>query len=471
MAFSITGLSGSGLDTTQIVGDLMAVERIPYTNLQNKKSNLQSEQAVFRQLNTKLSALQNLARDLQYSSAYNKNTSKFSASGVATATVGETAVKGSYNIEVLELAQHKVTGLSGIKGNDKNLFLDTNTDTALGLDTPVFSINTEDPDNTMTINLGDLGDPSSFKSNADVLKALVTKINNNPTEYGGKATLVDVTGNGDYRLNITAVKGGNQPIGFELGGESNTFVQAATDAKLKIDGIEVTRSTNEINDLIDGITLNLSSKGTTTLSVERDTSAITNSVESFVKAYNDLIDLMNINLAKPDGEDSINPLQGDTTLKSLKDELYSVFTGIVFEGNQYVGFMEELGLSVDKYVGPGTPLTGKIAFDKTAFANALSEDPSKVTAVFTDRIGQMWERLSGTYTSSTQGIIAMKISGYDSEIKVVDERLEAMERSLQMKEARLKQQFNNMELMLNSLNSTSDWLKSQFDSLSNMNKK
>src|SRR5690606_32875677 len=98
---------------------------------------------------------------------------------------------------------------------------------------------------------------------------------------------------------------------------------------------------------------------------------------------------------------------------------------------------------IDKYAGPGTPLTGKIAFDKTAFANALSEDPNKVTAVFTDRIGQMWERLSGTYTSSTQGIIAMKISGYDSEIKVVDERLEAMERSLQMKEARLKQQFNN----------------------------
>jgi len=449
MAFSITGLSGSGLDTTQIVSDLMDVERIPYTNLTTKKTNLQSEQAVFRQLNTKLSNLQNLARDLQYSSAYDKNTAKFSSSGTATATVGEAAIKGSYNIEVLELAKHEITGVSGIKGSDVDL---KNAEFKIG---------------SKTIKIADLG---TFSTNADALKALVTKINSNPTEYGGKATLVDVSGNGEYRLNINAVKGGDQDIDFTLGANTSTSVQAASDAKLKIDGIEVTRSTNEINDLIDGVTLNLTSKGTTTLSVERDTDAITSSVESFVNAYNDLMDLINTNLAKPESDDSINPLQGDTTLKSLKDDLYSLFTGIVTEGNQFVGFMEELGLSVDKYAGSGTKLTGKIAFDKTAFANALSEDPTKVTSVFTDRIGQMWERLSGTYTSSTQGIIAMKISGYDSEIKVVDERLEAMERSLQMKEARLKQQFNTMEIMLNSLNSTSDWLKSQFDTLTNSNK-
>lgn len=450
MAFSITGLSGSGLDTTKMISDLMAVERIPYTNLTTKKSNLQSEQAVFRQLNTKLNALQNLARDLQYSSAYNKNTAKFSSSGVASATVGETAIKGSYNIEVLELAQHKVTGISGIKGSDTDL------------------VNASFTINGKTINIADLG---NFSSNADALKALVAKINSDSTEYGGKATLVDITGNGEYTLNINAVKGGDQAIDFTLGSKSSSVVQSATDAKLKIDGIEVTRSSNDISDLIDGVTLNLSSKGSTTLSVERDTSAITSSVESFVNAYNDLMELINTNLAKPDSDDAINPLQGDSVLKSLKDDLYSLFTGIVYEDNQYVGFMEELGLSVDKYNGPGTQLTGKIAFDKTAFANALAEDPNKVTSVFTDRIGQMWERLSGTYTSSTQGIIAMKISGYDSEIKVVDERLEAMERSLQMKEARLKQQFNNMEIMLKSLNSTSDWLKSQFDSLANANKK
>lgn len=450
MAFSITGLSGSGLDTTQIVSDLLAVERIPYTNLTTKKTNLQSEQAVFRQLNTKLSNLQNLARELQYSSAYNKNTAKFSASGVAAATVEEAAIKGSYNIEVLELAQYKVTGVSGVKGSDKDLI------------NAAFTINGK------TINIADLG---TFSSNADALKALVTKINSNPTEYGGKATLVDITGSGDYTFNINAVKGGVQPIEFQIGSRSSSLVQGPTDAKLKIDGIEVTRSSNEVSDLIDGVTLNLSSKGTTTLSVERDVSAITTSVESFVNAYNDMMELINTNLAKPDSDDAINPLQGDSILKSLKNDLYNLFTGIVFKGDQYVGFMEELGLSVDKYAGTGTKLTGKIAFDKTAFANALSENPDKVTSVFTDRIGQMWERLSGTYTSSTQGIIAMKISGYDSEIKVVDERLEAMERSLQMKEARLKQQFSTMEIMLNSLNSTSDWLKSQFDSLVNSNKK
>jgi len=53
----------------------------------------------------------------------------------------------------------------------------------------------------------------------------------------------------------------------------------------------------------------------------------------------------------------------------------------------------------------------------------------------------------------------------------VDERMATMERKLELKETRLKMQFSNMEVMLTSLKNEQNWLKSQFESLLNSNKK
>jgi flagellar hook-associated protein 2 len=454
MSFSINGLA-SGLDTAQIIKDMMSIERIPYTNLESKKKNLQTEQAIFRQLNTKLSTLQRLASDMQLKSAFDTNKGVLSNSNVGTVAMNGNAATGSYNIKVIELAVNKITAAEGINGSS--------TDITAG----IFTIGTGA--NAKTINVDTLAPADGgFSSNEDALKALVKEINRG--DYGGRAALIDVTGSGDFRLSITGSEGGDADIDFTLGSHASTVVQGHSEAELEIDGVTIKRSSNTINDLIPGVTLSLQARGESTLKIDRNVDAITNQVESFVTAYNDLMKQVKTNLAKPEGKDAVNPLQSDTTLKAIQNELYNMITSVVKDGSM-VGFMEELGLSIDKGVKSASEFTGQIKFDKETFKKALTENPEKVTTIFVDRMTDMSKKLFDQYTSSTKGIINMKVTGYDSEIKVVDDRLSSMERTLEMKETRLKMQFNSMEVMLSSLKNQQDWLGSQFESLMNSTKR
>lgn len=460
MAFSINGLS-SGLDTAQIIKDLMAIERVPYTNLESKKSGLQTEQAVFRQLNTKLSALQRQASDMQYSTSFNKNLGTFSNTGVGNATALDNALAGSYTINVTQLALSQIEGFSGISKGANDLKDKT------------FTINGE------SFTIGDLAPAGTpFTNNEDALKALASKINSDSV-YGGKASLIDTTGTGVYTLSITAT--GSSAVNFTIGGVNSNELQEGKVAKFTIDGVEVTSASNTITDVINGVTINLKSTGNSTLTIGKDVEAITKQVEEFVKAYNDIVDLLKTNLAKPENSPTtnltnpddkvvVNPLQGDSTLKAIQNELNSIFTSMVSKDGAFVGFMEDIGLSIDKGVTKGSLMTGKITFDKTKFETVLKDNPEKVTTIFTDRMNNLQSSLVTNYTSTLNGMLAMKVTGYDSEIKMVDERLSAMELRLQGKEDRMKLQYSRMEVMLSSLKSEQTWLKSQFDALLNTNK-
>src|SRR5690606_40062636 len=113
MAFSISGLSGSGLDVTQIVQDLMNVERIPYSKLETKRSQLQTEQSVFRSLNTKLKTLETSLFNLKFSNnldAYKATTS----SNSITASATDTAIPGRYKIKVTQASKAATSTVSGL---------------------------------------------------------------------------------------------------------------------------------------------------------------------------------------------------------------------------------------------------------------------------------------------------------------------------------------------------------------------
>lgn len=474
MSFSLQGLA-SGLQTADIIKGLMGAERVPYTKLETKKSQLESQQAVFRQLNTKLNAMQMAAAEMQYSTAYNKNTSSLSVGGIVSATAGDAAIKGSYDIQVTQIAQNRAVAFEGVSGAVEN-------GQPSSLHGYTFEINGE------KIKLDESG-LGKFDNNKKALEALAAEINKNSTKYGGRASLIDTDGSGTkYALNITStdntkpvtmtvtdgtgVNVAKDPVGATSGVYIKTYGQ---DAKFLVNGMEITRPTNEIKDVIEGVTLNLTAIGKTTLTVSKDSAAITEGAEKFVNAYNDLMELINTNLAKPDEKNTTNPLQSDAVLKSLKDTLYGLFTkgmptGVVSGGYEQQEFMEQIGLSIDKNVGSGAKLTGKITFDKAAFTTALSENGDRVAKMFMDRTNNIWLTMSSSFAGASQGIIASKITGYVSQIKTIDERLEIMDRSLQMKEARLTQQFNNMEVMLSSLNNEKDWLTSQFNTLSNSKK-
>lgn len=467
MGISITGLT-SGLDTAQIVSDLMAVEKLPYTRLETKKTNLQSEQNIFRMVNTKLSALETAANELRYSYNFDLFKATSSNTAVLKAKASSNAATGTYNLEVEQLAKGATAIVNKVDGSSNSWAQQ------------LFAGNVNLYVDGQEIDLAAAANGTSLdanSSNEDVMKALTSYINSNP-DLKLKATLVktnDSLGNPEYSMSLsTTDTGANKSIEI-TGLPGGTIKATGQDAKFTYDGITVTRSSNSFKDLIDDVEIQLTATGSTTVTVGRDNDSIITKIESFVSAYNDIISIVKDNLAKPSKEGNMNPLQGDSILKDISNKLYTMFND-VFQGNSNFKMMTDIGLSIDSGVTKASDITGKITIDKTKLTEALSTNADEVIKLFSYSPPENSNEQSGiiqniassirtNWTSSITGVLSVKITGYDSEIKMVDDKMSNMERSLEMKEARLKLQFSNMEIMMSSLNSQKDWLTSQFDSL------
>lgn len=462
MSFSISGLSGSGLDTKQLVQGLMDVERLPLQNLQTKKNTLQAQQTVFRQLNSKLNTLQTAMSDLNLSTAFNINKGTVSNTNIASVTAQANAAAGNYNINVISLAQFETRVSENTYSSIGNGFTSSNMK---------FELNGEsitlNPPNSETEN------GLKFNNNKDVLENLVKEINQNSSKFNATAALIDKNGDGRLQLVVTATEGkAESTVDFKLasGGSIAVPGQNGKPAVVELNGVRIERSSNNFENLISGVTITAKEIGTTQLTVGKDTDTVAANVQKFVNAYNDVIDFINTNIAKPTEKGVINPLQGDSVLKQLKIDLYNMITvgtklGDVNQPTEPAHFMENIGLSIDANKIQGNQFTGKITFNTEMFKKNHTENGHIVEGLFTNLMKLGVDKIKTGYTDTFSGMISGKVSGFDNLIKMNDERAEQMTRSLAMKEARLNQQFNSMETMLLSLNNQSSWLKNQFDSL------
>jgi flagellar hook-associated protein 2 len=132
----------------------------------------------------------------------------------------------------------------------------------------------------------------------------------------GAGNNLKITVNGDPEL-VSLL--GHDPAGAQRISE----ITPGSDASLVVDGIPVSKTSNTVNDVIQGVTLNLlgTSEEPVKLDVARDTGAVKTSVEEFVKAYNDLkkivADLTAYNPATKKGA----ALQGDSAMRSLDAQI------------------------------------------------------------------------------------------------------------------------------------------------------
>ncbi|UWN48859.1 Flagellar hook-associated protein 2 [Alcanivorax sp. ALC70] len=118
-------------------------------------------------------------------------------------------------------------------------------------------------------------------------------------EAGGgvQAALMNDGGDTPYRLVLSSTETGTEAaisqvtfsggVGDALALDQNSEVPALN-AKLTVNGIEVTSQSNQVEDAIQGVTLNLRETGTATLDVTRDGAGIKKAVKGFAEAYNTL---------------------------------------------------------------------------------------------------------------------------------------------------------------------------------------
>jgi len=447
MSFSLSGIA-SGLDTNTIISQLMQLERIPYTKLETKKKDYNTELSVFRSINTKLAALRSAADDLRLNSNFNLTGVKSSDESVVKAVGSDGLQEGTFLIEVEQLATYTTLVSKGFNASGSEL---------KNLGSVEFTINGE----TIQVDFTKETDEENLALLADAI--------NKKSEAGVKASVIQ-TEPGKKSLLLTAKESGETTIELENAGFlGTTDTKPGKNAIFKLNGIQMQSSTNEIKDFVSGLTITLfKENATATITIAKDVDKVAEKVEAFVQAYNDVINTIRTNTAKG------AQLQGDSTLRSLQDQLYNLFTsGVGQDGEAGYQYLYQIGLEIDKGKLKGSEMTGTITFDKEKFKQALLDNPDAVYKLFAhdsatdeeDGIAQKFSNSLLVWTRSGSGILASRIDGYNNQISFITKQMEDMEVRLQKKEEQMKKQFNNMETALLSLQNQMSWLSGQLNSL------
>jgi flagellar hook-associated protein 2 len=370
---------GSGVLTSDLVDQLVAVERKPTENRLTRET--QQSEAMLSAYGKLRSAITELRLPMrQLSSA--DNLKAFSATSsnedIGVSVDSAKASRGSYSLDVTSLASAQALA-------SKDVFADRDT-TAVG-------------EGKLTIAVGDKTADITIDSSNNSLQGLANAIND--AGVGVSAGVID-TGNG-FQLVLSADETGtanavsisateSDDSNIDSAGLSrfafNTDMDAgaglsetivATDAQMDINGVTVTRPSNSFENVIDGLSFDIKDIGTSTVKVSQDVGAVTDRVQGFVDKFNALQSTID-GLAGFNSEAGVGSLlTGDSTVRSLQRELRQVLTGVVpgLE-NANVRSLADVGISTD-------PTTGALEFDRSEFELQLKENPDDVTALFAEQ--------------------------------------------------------------------------------------
>jgi flagellar hook-associated protein 2 len=431
------------MDLEGLVQGLMGIERRPLTLLQQQVTSFNTKISAMGTLASRLSALQTAAQNLKpatLQSALDKfGTYKGSIGNesVANLTMGDGARSGSYTLEVTQLAQ-------GQKSR-----LDASNLTGGG---------------AIEFSFADSSKNFSVTPSGSSLTSIANAIN----QAGKGVTATIVNGDSGQQLVLTGETGSENA--FSVGGAGVTgsvsSVQTAQDAQLKLDGIAITSSSNNIKDAVTGVSLQL--KGTnvgapTTMTVEADYGdKLQKGMEDFVKAFNDVINTVKTLGAYDDDKNTDGALNGNRILRETETTL----RGLVFDQNSAYTDQNGESMMLSK-MGITFQKDGTLSLDSDKLKDAINKDPT-LAANFSAEIGNRFnaglDRLAGTGGSVQSATDSLRNS-----VRGLEKRQEAMELRLVQVEDRYRKQFSALDVLMSSMNSTSNFLAQQLSSLNAFN--
>ena len=423
---SITSFSGlaTGIDTNSIVTELVRAESIPIERLRTKQANHDSMASRFETIRDRMNELQSAMDAITDTSA--PATVSSSAESIVGATSQGAAQPGAYVVEVSQLAAAERTHSNGVASKDTpGLWADGSS---------------------IGITVGADAEVSISVSSTDTLASIAQRINDSDL----RASASVIFDGSEYRLQVSGDDTGLAnsvsftETGLDLGltNPANETVSAA-DALFSIDGLAMTRSSNDVSEAITGFQLSLDAVTTSpvTVNVGSNSDALGEKLQTFVDAYNSVVNGIAVESVFTGEARTGDSLAGDSTLRSLQRSLNSSLFGTL------PGFetLRELGLETNQ--------AGKLELDMEAFGAALNENGDTLLEAFSgDGVtGGLFERLSAVndqYAHKDSGLLSTRISSFESQNRLIDQRIVSMELRVDKYEETLLRKFATLETLV-----------------------
>lgn len=355
--------AGSGLDTKALVESLAAAVKAPREAVIAKRETQNSARIsalgeISGAIDSFATALGNLiAGGTLYSQPSVSDPSVLSASALAGSRLGALSAQ----LRVEQLAQAQTMSSVGLAGASAPVGEGT---LSLTIGTTTTDIVVDSTNNTLD-------------GLAKAINAANTNVKASIVNDQGQAKLVLKGATGAANAFTLSVPSGTTSGLERFASGAMTPAQAAQDAIVVMDGVEVRRASNSFSDLIEGVQIDLKRAvpgQLVNLGVTRPTAAITQGVGDFVAAYNELQSMIATATAaaQTSGGDS-GPLRGDTSIRELQRQLASLSSTVLNSGG---------GPRTLAEIGVATNRDGTLRVNSAQLAEALERDPDGVEALF-----------------------------------------------------------------------------------------
>lgn len=438
----------SDFDPTQWATNLATYDVLALQNaLTAQKKTYEAQSSALSSLRTALTTFRSSITAMNSSSAsVLKNIATMNQDGIATINASASARKGTYSLNVTQLATAEQ---KSFKGLDDDGVKDAKGTLKINLNGESIEIDMDGLN-----SLADLADEinkTAFPSASDPSSTTAASGQNGVT-----ASLMRVDGNVSLMLSSDQ-SGEKYKIDLDTSGmtakqdifATPEIITEGKDAKFTLGDStkEYSSSSNTLDDLVDGVSIKLT--GTTeknkplVISIDTDSTETKNQIQAFLDAYNTLRDTLSGMTKSGGSKEERGAFAGDATMSSLGTDIGNLLRGTFGDQN-----MSKFGIAADK--------DGKLTLDSDVLEKQLKNDPQAVTQFFNGNDGMLkaMDKSLDKYLSTSTGMLKGRQEVLDRQKSDIDTKTEKMNSRYDASYSRYYKQFTQLQRVMAQMNNT-----------------
>jgi len=455
----IKSLGASEIDTAELVANLVKATKEPRQKLidaDKKKAEVAISSTAL--LKSALSTLQSVATELGSVNKLNKLNLTSTDASVVTAIKSSTGVAaaGAYGIEVSQLATRQRT---------------------LSAELPIDYITP----NEIRLSFSRLGSPTPAEvviPKDSTPAQIATALNSSEAaqQLGLRASVINTGKEAPWRIVLESESGAGQDFTVAAGAGSTAgtlgfdvvanTVASAANAKFKVNGVDVERSSNTVSDVISGLTLQLSGAAVgreVRLGVSVNSADIVAGAKNLVETYNLLSEfLTRATGPKIEGDEIAGSLRADSNARSIKNTLRTTLTRESTSASGAITHWSSLGVSLDR--------NGVLNLDESKFIKAFEENPQDAIKALSNNAASpyIFARLDSGLAGDlavmaygmvrSTGVVPVMTKGFEDQLGRVEKKQTDLDKTVARLTAQYERQFASLNSILASFKDTQNQL-------------
>jgi len=300
----------------------------------------------------------------------------------------------------------------------------------------------------------------------------------------GTASLIDrgaAAGSSRYVVAVEGSSGADNAFSIDTTASSGVYAkftntQDASNAQVTINGVSILRDSNVIDDVINGVTLNLSgiSSSSGSVSIGLDSVPVAQKIRDLVTIYNEVESMFDAMMTADDTSEFGGVFSGDGSVRMMRATVRSLMISPSSTPSDSLTYLSDIGISISK--------TGSFEIDETRLSNALSNNFEEVVQLFSantnnqSNFGEADRGIAGdaivqlNSILGRDGTILTSSSRIEKSVDDYGEQLEELDRRMKQVYDRYLAQFTAMETAIDKINSTKDYLTTALEGLPFTNK-